>query len=70
MLNIDGLLFAQASNALGIWDWGTLIAYFVVLLGIAWWVILQKTDSSKEYFLAGRHAGWFVIVAIYIYFTG
>ena len=64
----DGLLFAQATdsfcrgaNALGFWDWGSLIAYFLVLLGIAWWVVLQKTDSSKEYFLAGRHAGWFVI---------
>ncbi|MCL2624442.1 MAG: sodium:solute symporter [Planctomycetaceae bacterium] len=61
MFNFDGLLFAQASNALGIWDWGSLILYFVVLLGIAWWVIAQKTDSSKDYFLAGRHAGWFVI---------
>jgi len=57
----DGLLFAKATNALGFWDWGSLLLYFLVLLGIAWWVILQKTDSSKDYFLAGRHAGWFVI---------
>ena len=49
------------ANALGLWDWATLAAYFAVLLGVAWWVILQKTDSSKDYFLAGRHAGWFVI---------
>jgi len=61
MTLFDGLLFAQAGNALGVFDWGSLILYFVVLLGIAWWVILQRTDSSKEYFLAGRHAGWLVI---------
>ncbi len=52
-------LFAQTS--LGVYDWGTLAAYFIVLLGVAWWVILQKTDSSKDYFLAGKHAGWIVI---------
>ena len=48
-------------NALGLLDWITLVAYFAVLLGIAWWVILQKTNSSKDYFLAGKHAGWLVI---------
>ncbi len=59
----DGMLFAQASNALGIWDLGTLIAYFAVLLGVAWWVVSQKNDSSQDYFLAGRKAGWIVIGA-------
>jgi len=49
------------ANALGLWDWATLAAYFAVLLGVAWWVILQKTASSKDYFLAGKHAGWLVI---------
>ena len=61
MFNFDIMLFAQASNSLGFWDYGTLIAYFAVLLGIAWWVISQKNDSSKDYFLAGKHAGWLVI---------
>jgi len=61
MLNFDGLLFAQASTTLGFWDWGSLIAYFVVLLGIAWWVISQSNKNSKEYFLAGKHAGWLLI---------
>lgn len=44
-------------------DWFVVILYFVVLLGVAWWVIRQKTESSTDYFLAGRHAGWFVIGA-------
>ena len=44
-------------------DWLVLGLYFVILLGIAWWVIKQKQDSSEDYFLAGRHVGWFVIGA-------
>ena len=60
------ILFAAAEAApmtggLGLYDWITIGLYFAILLGIAWWVILQKTDNSKEYFLAGKHAGWFVI---------
>ncbi|MGL6225367.1 MAG: sodium:solute symporter [Thermoguttaceae bacterium] len=54
---------ASTSVALGFYDWITIGAYFALLLGIAWWVILQKNDNSKEYFLAGKHAGWFIIGA-------
>ncbi|MDO5309020.1 MAG: sodium:solute symporter [Planctomycetia bacterium] len=58
------LLFAQQSGAtLSSWDWGTLGLYFALLLGLAWWVVLQKNDSSKDYFLAGKKAGWVVIGA-------
>ena len=42
-------------------DWTVVALYFLVILGIAWWVIRQKQDTSTEYFLAGRHVGWFVI---------
>jgi SSS family solute:Na+ symporter len=42
-------------------DWSVVALYFLVILGIAWWVIRQKQDTSTEYFLAGRHVGWFVI---------
>lgn len=68
MTIFDDVLFGQqtiASNvaALGPWDWLTLIAYFGALLGIAWWVVRQKTDTSQDYFLAGRKAGWIVIGA-------
>lgn len=44
-------------------DWIVVGLYFLVLLGIACWVIKQKQESSTDYFLAGRHVGWFVIGA-------
>ncbi|MGL4595552.1 MAG: sodium:solute symporter [Thermoguttaceae bacterium] len=63
MPTFDGILFAQSSATLGIYDWGTLIAYFAMLLGVAWWVVRQKTDTSQDYFLAGKKMGWLVIGA-------
>ena len=50
-------------NSFQLIDWLVVGLYFVVLVGIAWWVIRQKTESSADYFLAGRHVGWFVIGA-------
>ena len=50
-------------QGLGIWDWTALAVYFAILLGTAWWVVLQRNKSSKDYFLAGKNAGWFVIGA-------
>lgn len=44
-------------------DWIIIALYFSILLGIAWWVTRQKQDSPTDYFLAGRHVGWFVIGA-------
>ncbi len=44
-------------------DWIVVALYFTVILGIAWWVIRQRQDTSADYFLAGRHVGWFVIGA-------
>ncbi len=44
-------------------DWIVVILYFLVIFGIAWWVIRQKQATTTEYFLAGRHVGWFVIGA-------
>lgn len=44
-------------------DWIFIAAYFTLILGIAWWVIRQKNDTSDEYFLAGRNLGWFVVGA-------
>ncbi|MDR0391838.1 MAG: sodium:solute symporter [Planctomycetaceae bacterium] len=60
MLGFDMCLFAQ-SYGLGIYDWGTLLLYFAVLLGVAWWVVRQRTDTSQDYFLAGKKAGWLLI---------
>jgi SSS family solute:Na+ symporter len=44
-------------------DWIVVALYFSVIFGIAWWVIRQKQATTTEYFLAGRHVGWFVIGA-------
>ena len=44
-------------------DWIVLVGYFAVLLGVAFWVIRQKSKNTEDYFLAGRNVGWFVIGA-------
>jgi len=44
-------------------DWVVIALYFTVVMGIAVWVIRQRQKSSADYFLAGRHVGWFVIGA-------
>jgi SSS family solute:Na+ symporter len=44
-------------------DWLAIAAYFAILLGIAWWVILKGRDTADDYFLAGRDLGWFVVGA-------
>ena len=50
-------------RTLDTFDWITISAYFVVLLGIAVWVIRKKKESTEDYFLAGRNVGWFVVGA-------
>lgn len=42
-------------------DWVVVGLYFLLILGIAWWVIKQKTETTSDFFLAGRHLGWFVV---------
>lgn len=44
-------------------DWVVLALYFLVIIGIAVWVVLQKNKNTEDYFLAGRNVGWFVIGA-------
>ena len=44
-------------------DWGIIVGYFVMLLGITWWVILKNKDTSADYFLAGHSLGWFIVGA-------
>ena len=44
-------------------DWLVIAGYFALLLAIAAWVIKQKQADSKDYFLAGRNMGWFVVGA-------
>lgn len=44
-------------------DWVVLGIYFLALIGVAVWVVLQKNKNTEDYFLAGRNVGWFVIGA-------
>ncbi|MDX2303171.1 MAG: sodium:solute symporter [Microscillaceae bacterium] len=44
-------------------DWVIIGAYFALILGVAWWIILKRDNTSDEYFLAGRNLGWFIVGA-------
>ena len=44
-------------------DWIIIAGYFLIILGIAWWVIKKREDTSTDYFLAGRNLGWFIVGA-------
>lgn len=44
-------------------DWIIILGYFGIILGLAWWVIKQRQETSTDYFLAGRHLGWFIVGA-------
>lgn len=44
-------------------DWAVVAAYFMVLFGLAWWVILRGKETADDYFLAGRNLGWFIVGA-------
>jgi SSS family solute:Na+ symporter len=46
-------------------DWLVILGYFALVFGIAWWAYLKEKESqtSAEYFLAGRNLGWWVIGA-------
>lgn len=44
-------------------DWVIIVAYFVALLTLAWWVARRNKDTPADYFLAGRNLGWFLVGA-------
>ena len=50
-------------NGLQTPDWIVLGGYFLMLFAVAVWVIRQRNKDTKDYFLAGRNVGWFVIGA-------
>jgi solute:Na+ symporter, SSS family len=41
-------------------DWAVIGLYFCLLIGIVYWSSKHQ-NSAADYFLAGRHAGWFVV---------
>src|SRR5215210_7422088 len=45
-------------------DWIIILFYFLIIAGISYWAIKKKEKTSADdYFLAGRHLGWFVVGA-------
>ncbi|SNR31356.1 solute:Na+ symporter, SSS family [Maribacter sedimenticola] len=44
-------------------DWISISLYFLLLVGVAVWVIRKKENNTEDYFLAGRNVGWFVVGA-------
>lgn len=44
-------------------DWIIIVGYFTIILGLAAWVIRQRQKDATDYFLAGRHLGFFVVGA-------
>ncbi len=44
-------------------DWLIILAYFLSLAGLTWWVMKSNKDTAEDYFLAGRGLGWFVVGA-------
>jgi SSS family solute:Na+ symporter len=52
-------------TALSALDWLLIAGYFAIVFGIAWWAYLKEKQSqtTTEYFLAGRNLGWWVIGA-------
>jgi SSS family solute:Na+ symporter len=44
-------------------DWVMIGGYFVLLLGVAWWVVYKSKDTAADYFLAGRNLSWWIVGA-------
>lgn len=42
-------------------DWGIILSFFAVTLGIGIWTSKQAGKSSKEYFLSGRSMPWWLL---------
>ena len=50
-------------STLHLFDWVVVGGYFAIIMGLAWWVIKRQQKTSTDYFLAGRHLGWFIVGA-------
>ena len=54
---------ASQAPTLNSLDWTVIALYFVLLFGVAWWVVRKNKNTAADYFLAGRNLGWWVIGA-------
>jgi solute:Na+ symporter, SSS family len=50
-------------NGFATLDWVIIVSYFMLIGGLAIWVITRKQKNTEDYFLAGRNIGWFVVGA-------
>jgi SSS family solute:Na+ symporter len=50
-------------NLLGPVDWIVVLGYFMIVAAVSWSAMRKKKDSAEDFFLAGRHLGWFIIGA-------
>ncbi|HYC83786.1 MAG TPA: sodium:solute symporter [Chryseosolibacter sp.] len=50
-------------NTFATLDWVVIASYFVLIGGVAIWVMTRKQKNTEDYFLAGRNLGWFVVGA-------
>src|SRR5688500_2582565 len=51
-------------GSLGTADWVVVVGYFVLVFGVAIWATRRQRTAQTTaagYFLAGRHAGWFLV---------
>ena len=51
------------SSGLTCLDWSVVGGYFLLLFGLAWWVIIKSRNTASDYFLAGNSLGWFIVGA-------
>lgn len=63
MFAAAGTATTAAKSTLTGLDWLAIAIYFLILLGVAWWVVKKGKDTAADYFLAGRNLGWWVIGA-------
>ncbi|HEX6052075.1 MAG TPA: sodium:solute symporter [Gemmatimonadaceae bacterium] len=53
-------------RSLGTLDWVVVVGYFLLVFGVAIWATRRERtarNTATGYFLAGRHAGWFIVGA-------
>ena len=42
-------------------DWGIILLFFTILLGIGWWASKSAGKNINEYFLGGRSMPWWLL---------
>lgn len=58
-MKTDRMLVGNISDI----DFGVILAYFAITVGLGIWASRRRGDSSANYFLAGRNVGWIAIGA-------